>query len=1094
MELPWLLVGAALGVLATQLYRLRDTIRPEDSSSSTAPQPMPEAATATTEQPGEPDAGGPRKRMQQLLAALAQPYDEAERGADLAEVADFQSLVELLAQAPFSARERGEWVASQNAILSCATLAAMTRAGDSGFEQVARSAGRLGYMSLHFAFEHLASCRDPQIAGLLLLRANQWWTDHAATRSAFSAWLDRLAQWSLQPQLGPDADSDWELDERRDILQRMGHPVTDAFLDWLAGQDRLRRGRGELAKIGQRLPTEPPLPVAVIEATEARCEALVELLKRDSRPSAVLLGPAGSGKTSLAHATLRQLQAQGWEVLEVSPAQIVAGQKYIGEIEARVHNFAVGLSAARTLCFIPDCHQLLETGAWSGNPRGLLDLLQPYIERGEIQLLGESTLAAWARVLSARPQVERSWQMVRIEPLADAEALALAQDWGRRWQDKLGCQVLSAAMASEARELARQQYPEHAEPGRTLSLLHEALAEALRGESPALPLDREQLLAALARRSGLPLEILDGSRPLDVEAIRSRFRSAVIGQDEAVDGLVDRISMLKAGLTDPKRPIGVFLFAGPTGTGKTELVKTLAQFLFGSPERMLRVDMSEYQSDDSYWRLLEDGRDGRAQSLATRIRQQPFSVVLLDEFEKAHPRVWDLFLQVFDDGRLTDRSGNTADFRHAIIVLTSNLGSTIQSREDLGFVGGGRGRFDKAEVERSIQRAFRPEFINRLDRVVIFNPLTRGLMRDILAKELRAVLQRRGFRSRDWAVEWEPSALEFLLDRGFTPDLGARPLRRAIDQYLLAPLARTMVEHRVPEGEQFLFIHGDGDRLRVQFVDPEAGTAAAGTATSGLDLRALALDPRAGAAELSLLGEQLDGLQARLAEPAWEVMRSDAVQQMQAADFWQRSERQTVLDQLERSDRIAQDLRAAQSLLGRLQRGAGRSASELVRRLALQALRLDAAINALLQGEPEDARLEVRAGDPALAASLAWRDRLAQMYESWARQRGLQVHREGMAEGAVLLRISGHAAWQGLRGEEGMHQLDGGEGQTRCTARVSVTSDPPLPGSESAGGEARLCRRYAQAPSPLVRDAVRGWRTGRLDRVLAGDFDLIAGD
>ena len=274
--------------------------------------------------------------------------------------------------------------------------------------------------------------------------------------------------------------------------------------------------------------------------------------------------------------------------------------------------------------------------------------------------------------------------------------------------------------------------------------------------------------------------------------------------------LVDRISMLKAGLTDPRRPIGVFLFAGPTGTGKTELAKTLARYLFGSAERMLRIDMSEFQSEDAYWRLIDDGDQGRAQSLTTRIRQNPFSVVLLDEFEKAHPRIWDLFLQVFDDGRLSDRRGNTVSFRHSLILLTSNLGSTISKAGGVGFVAQ-RGGFNRELVERAIHQSFRPEFINRIDRVVIFNPLTRSLMRDILAKELRSVLDCRGFRNRQWAVEWEPSAIEFLLDKGFTPDLGARPLRRAIDQYLLAPLATTMVEHRAPDGEQFLFVHGDGD-------------------------------------------------------------------------------------------------------------------------------------------------------------------------------------------------------------------------------------------------------------------------------------------
>ena len=214
--------------------------------------------------------------------------------------------------------------------------------------------------------------------------------------------------------------------------------------------------------------------------------------------------------------------------------------------------------------------------------------------------------------------------------------------------------------------------------------------------------------------------------------------------------------MIKAGLTDPTRPQGVFLFVGPTGTGKTEIAKTLAEFLFGSPNRMIRLDMSEFQEPEALSRILgeqkEMSENTKNTALVNLIRNQPFSVVLLDEFEKAHPNIWDLFLQVFDDGRLTDRRGNSADFRHCIIILTSNLGANIPHGTNIGFTKSSG--FTSGSVERAVGQVFRREFLNRLDRIIVFRPLARSVMKDILHKELDQVVDRRGLRTRNWAVEW----------------------------------------------------------------------------------------------------------------------------------------------------------------------------------------------------------------------------------------------------------------------------------------------------------------------------------------------------
>jgi ATP-dependent Clp protease ATP-binding subunit ClpC len=378
--------------------------------------------------------------------------------------------------------------------------------------------------------------------------------------------------------------------------------------------------------------------------------------------------------------------------------------------------------------------------------------------------------------------------------------------------------------AEIALDTARQYLGANGLPGSALLMLKLTAVRA-KEETAITP---HQVLETLAQLSGLPVSILDTRGQLDLKVVRDFFAARVIGQQEAVAAMVERIAMLKAGLNDPDKPIGVFLFAGPTGTGKTELAKAVSTFLFGSVERMIRLDMSEFQTHDSINKILGQNSSGmlEADSLINRVRKQPFSVLLLDEFEKSHPMIWDLFLQAFDEGRLTDAMGQTADLRHCLIILTSNLGATAHRSLGVGFAPQAH-VFSNDQVLRAISQTYRPEFQNRLDKVIVFRPLTRELMRGILRKELAALLERRGLKDRAWAIEWEASALEFLLEKGFSPEMGARPLKRAIDQYVVAPLAAIIVEKRFPEGEQFLFVRSDGEGIQVEFVDPDADVAPA---------------------------------------------------------------------------------------------------------------------------------------------------------------------------------------------------------------------------------------------------------------------------
>lgn len=1108
MELLYFAAGVGAGVAVMYAFFLRSGTATAEPTTPATP-PADTVGDEGTRPASDASAGTPHDRIHQLKQELEAQDERIQRPADLAAMPAFIEGVHLLGGSDFSADDLVNYLGSPGYVLPSMAASALSARNDVTIEAALSPASNFGGFALHFLLAHMQAQPNAGAMQLLLRHAREWWWDYQAARLRLREYL----RWAQEH--GGDGAATVSLDEldesglqqTRETLLKFQEPVLQAFLAGVDAALALRRERRVLSGFG-RVMTRPGDRARVEHGELAGALAGLYEQCTGPKPNSVLVtGESGVGKTTLIDRLADRLHGEGWLVFEASAAEVLAGQKYIGELEQRVREMLGVLHRRRALWRVPEFFDLLHKGAHSQDPRGILDLLMPAVERGELLLVGELTPRQLAQLLLARPSLKHHFDVLQLQPVASSTLNEITAAWARMQGERLGTSVADANTLEEAPRMAAQFFPEQHEPGRTLRLLEETLSIATSEQPPRLPLDNESLLAAIASRSGLPLDVLDDRQVLDLDTLRQFFAKRVIGQGEAVDCLIDRIAMLKAGLVDSTRPIGVFLFAGPTGTGKTELAKALGELLFGSSERLLRLDMSEFQSEDSAWRLTADDAKDGVRSLTSRIREQPFSVVLLDEFEKAHPKVWDLFLQVFDDARLSDRNGNTADFRHSIIILTSNAGSTISRNAGPGFTTSASAGYSRSQVEKALFETFRREFLNRLDRIVLFKPLDRALMREILHKELNRTLNRRGLRNRDWAVEWEPSAIEFLLDRGFTPDLGARPLRRAIEHHLLAPLARSIVEHRAPQGGQFLFVRSAGDHLDVQFIDPDAPTCADAVVPSPMegaevaDLRDLVYLPSTSPAARLRLRDRLQQLQAEVAAPAWSAAREADYAAMATTEFWSQPSRFEVLDRIERRDRIESALETAQRLTGRLANDGGDAG--FVARLAQLLFLLDLAIDAVGNGRPQDAVLDISANEADLrrdgAQARLWWQQVLGMYLEWASRRNMRVEvlRQDAEQCSAWLAISGFGALDLLQAEAGLHVLEqelDGQPTRRVALHVQVAAD--LPGQPRKPlrrdpEERRISRRYRPSPSPLVRDTARGWRSGRLDRVLAGEFDVI---
>ena len=565
---------------------------------------------------------------------------------------------------------------------------------------------------------------------------------------------------------------------------------------------------------------------------------------------------------------------QGRRVLSLEMGSLIAGASMRGEFEERLKAVMdeIRQAAGEIVLFIDEIHTVVGAGG-GGGALDASNMMKPALSRGELQTIGATTPNEYRRYIEADPALERRFSPVWVEEPDIDSAIEMLDTLRPRYERhhdyKIDPSALEAAVKLSARYVSDRLLPDKA-----VDLIDEAAAKK-RIESPSWPkslatmerrkqelrdeeesaslagdneraanlkaeiirlneefndakrewdnaqngnenITEEDIAALIAERTGIPVARLvegEGERLLNLE---KRLHTRIVGQDRAVEALSDAVRRARAGLKDPKRPIGSFIFLGPTGVGKTELARALAEFMFDDEDNMVRVDMSEFQERHTVSKLIGSppGYIGHEEAghLTEAVRRRPFSVVLFDEIEKAHPDVFNTLLQVLDDGRLTDSHGRTVDFRNTIIIMTSNLGSEGISQQAFGFNKLSAEENESARlrtsVEDALKKQFRPEFLNRLDEFIVFDSLTQDDIELIVDKFMAEVSER--VKDLKVSLSLTAGAREWLAKSGFDRMYGARPLKRAIQRHVESPLSKQLLAGEFPEGSEIIVDEVDG--------------------------------------------------------------------------------------------------------------------------------------------------------------------------------------------------------------------------------------------------------------------------------------------
>jgi ATP-dependent Clp protease ATP-binding subunit ClpC len=603
-------------------------------------------------------------------------------------------------------------------------------------------------------------------------------------------------------------------------------------------------------------------------------EQTIEVLSRRGKNNPVLIGEAGVGKTAIIEGLAERIVNEevpqtltSKRVVQLELSGVVAGTRYRGDFEQRLKSIIdeIREHSDQLIIFIDELHTLVGAGAGSDGGMDAGNMVKPALARGELHVAGATTLDEYRKYIEKDAALARRFQPILVpEPTVD-DALAILHGLRDRYEAHHQVRYTDEALVA-AVELSDRYITDRFLPDKAIDLIDQAGARVrLRMKTPSIDLrdlerqaeqlarDKEQAVASeqyeqasqlrdqieelrrrvkrlsqdqsvvpqvtvtdiadvVSRATGVPVQQLTEEEKDRLLSLERYLHERVIGQDEAVTAVAESIRRSRAGLGDPNRPVGSFMFLGPTGVGKTELARALAEALFGSDNRIIRLDMSEFQERHTVSRLVgaPPGYVGyeEAGQLTEAVRRRPYSVILLDEIEKANADVFNILLQVLEDGRLTDGQGRTVDFKNTVLIMTSNLGSDLITRRGavLGFAGdraaSDAGQQDalQEQLMRRLRESFRPEFLNRIDEIIVFNQLSLEELRQITRLQLERT--RRRLHAQDVITHFTQSAVDWIADHGYEPEFGARPMRRTIQREVDNPLSRMLLDGEITSGQE----------------------------------------------------------------------------------------------------------------------------------------------------------------------------------------------------------------------------------------------------------------------------------------------------